>query len=99
MRCTGACCHDIRLSHPRDDIRHMRDVKQDPEAALILMLMRPIGDGLHACVALTDDGCALDDMLRPALCRNFPYGGDKWCKACGAQSDAEARGVALQRIT
>lgn len=106
IRCTGACCTSITLSHPRAFLRRMMDAPQHPydriEAAKIWTLMRPRttdpDEDRVTCRALAEAGCQLQAVDRPSMCLNYPYGGDKRCRWCGAQSDAEARGVAIARI-
>ena len=112
MRCTGACCERIEISVPRSTLRAWLDaddysrrpvdVAQRAEHALIWTLLQPLPgepvnsrSALHRCRALTPTGCALTYAERPEMCQRFPSNGHR-CVQCGAASDAEARGVALQ---
>jgi hypothetical protein len=106
-RCSGACCRGpMYLSDSLIGIRARlaspiwsADVKL--EAAKILSVFRrdvPDANGHErcSCGALTAAGCSLSSANRPVMCNDFPYAGGKPCPACGARSDAEARGVALE---
>ena len=108
MRCTGACCRDIRLWHDghratRAQLRHLATRDADGEKALIWLVLKPDGETDEGqerfqCRALTSTGCALTHEQRPAMCRDFPYNNGRACEHCGARTDAAARSVELMVI-
>jgi hypothetical protein len=111
-RCMGACCDRIQINTARTTLRRWLDTDaydrnqaaERAEHALIWTLLKPIPgatptwgrESVYSCRALAATGCVLTHGERPSMCRDFPYGGLPCCPHCGAASDAEARGVALQ---
>lgn len=114
-RCTGACCREIIVHNqesanlglvcmPRVWMRIYIDRDRSVEMAKIWSVLRfervrDDGREVHRCAALGQAGCQLARDDRPSMCTNFPYAGDRPCHECGARSDAEARGVAIERTT
>lgn len=104
-RCTGECCVQVWLwkgGRPLlvADICAIADLGV-VDVARLKAIFLPMSNSLandYRCRALTPTGCCLPRVDRPEFCNTFPYGDGHRCEKCGARSDAEARGVALQRM-
>lgn len=101
MRCTGECCRVFVLSN---DVETFVRVDQLPDDLRRLFVLQDVVPETPERVAHARFGCSAWDSTsrrcmaydsRPSLCVRYPEA--QHCHHCGAQSSAEARGVALVR--
>src|SRR5688572_6716530 len=105
-RCDGSCCKRFSIfdmngraeSHAEIRARALR--WQSADTMTLFAVLRPDGidDGKQRfrCAALGESGCTLPRESRPHMCNAHPY--ESGCWRCGARSDMEARGVALEHL-
>lgn len=108
MRCTGRCCGPIRIWRGGEPITLAdlcaivdREYGGVDNAKLkALLLPSPSAEHVNSVTCRAFDTvtrrCQVYDD-RPEMCRDYPNNqGDVGCAHCGARSDAEARGVAME---